>query len=404
LTQEWSRPDGLTKTDYYFDVMQGAVAHDGTAVVAFVRGNDIPVKARVRSAATGEWGHPDVIVRRSALTVLTAASDGGSVAAVWLDELNSRLMIRRHGPDGWGRAHGLDVTSADELVDIDMNARGDVAVAMRRYPDGVLAAVSPIGGPWRKGDLLDGSATYFPRRALIDDDGSATVVVEEQNSEGTGTAAVVVGHLGASGQWATTRLTPPDGFLMTAITAETGPGGTIAIPWVEYEHDSVIGRLVIEVAGPGEPFSRRVLAATDDRDCPYYRRCAEIDFARGDRLAVAWSTDGKGSGVRAAERAADGTWSPTARIPIDDPHSQVIHTSLSDDGSIVIEGYADFASCSALTSCVSVGLPKRWAPLPSRAYSWLAAGPAGSASLLYGEKLCEGRCFGRPYWTELPPA
>ena len=395
----WSGPKGLTKTDYYFERMQGAVANDGTAVVAFSKGNDREVYTRVRSGATRTWGERELLTRSANGPPLTATRDG-AVAAVWIDEdlthPLTQLMIRRYGPDGWGAARGVPVEGpSTSVVDVDMNARGDVAVVLQLVDDSVGVAVAPVRGPWKVEPLVSKGVRYQAARVLLSDEGQLTVV-ETDSPSGPLPDAIDVARLDGAGAWTTTELGPPDKIRVSDVAAEVGPLGTVAVLWTESNGAS---QVVLQVADPGGMFGpRRVLAGSDQRDCFYPDSCADVGFAPGDRLVVAWSIGGPGAGVLVADRSSDGAWSDPVAVPLEEPASEVVDLAVNQDGSFVIKALSEFASCPTLTTCTSVGAPDPW-PIWYHQYGWVAAGPGGSVNLLYGERLCQGRCFGRPYWS-----
>lgn len=395
----WSRPERLTQTDYYFEAVDGAIASDGTAVVVVNKGQKPDVYAKVRSGGAGEWSKRELITLTLDSAPLVGAQDGGVVAVVWLDrssaQLATHLVIRRYDANGWGAARQLVVPRSTRLVDMDMDARGDVAV-ITAQESGLVAAISPVQGQWTVEPPLTDAGSLRPTRVLFSNDRQLSIVATEYRDGED--HAIVVARLNPGGVWATTRLAPPDDSRVSDVAAEVGPEGTIALLWTESDFDEGWSRDVLQVAAPDGTFgARRVLAGSDKRDCWYPTRCADVAFGAADRLMVAWSTGGAGSGVLAADRSADGTWSDPVSVPLATPASGVLDVGVNPDGSAVIEAFTEFASCPTLTTCASVGAPARWPP--ALRYSWLAAGPGGSAYALYGERLCSGRCYGRPYWS-----
>lgn len=270
----------------------------------------------VTASYDGRWSDPEPLSTSGAATSTpqVALNDDGVGVAVWTEqaagddglESSPPVVARIRAADGsWSRREPLDGFAYVE--DVQVNARGDVAV--HGYPDDGprRIAVHPAGGAWSVSDL----AWYDAVSIALDEDG--------------GVHAALTGTERGGGGAVSTQYLPPGGEWTAPEPVETGPTATEAARILALPGGGEV--LVVGTVSPSweSTFDTQAYWATalqvlrrDSRDEPFEE---------------AWTTDGATDATAAARddvvelawlQLADGTEVEGAEGPVTAPTRKVL--------------------------------------------------------------------------------
>lgn len=278
---------------------------DGVVLLAVQTTDDGANGPVVTASYDGAWSAPEPLSKPGAraLAPLVALNDDGVGAALWTEtapgddglEASPPVVARVRQADGsWSPSEELDGMTYVE--DVQVNARGDVAVY--GYPDDGprRIAVHPAGGAWSYSDL----EWYGAVSIALDEDGGVHAALTSTERGGGG--AVRTQFLPAGGEWTAQEpvetqpaATEPVRILVLPGGGEVLVVGAVSPTWQSTFDTQLYWSTALQVLrrdSRDEPFAE---AWTKDGAT---RAKAEV---RGDTVEVAWLQEADGKQVDGAE-------------------------------------------------------------------------------------------------------
>ncbi|NYI43075.1 hypothetical protein BJ993_000155 [Nocardioides aromaticivorans] len=281
-------------------------AGGGLALLA-VQTSDEGVTGPVVTASydDGRWSAPEPLstLGAQASPPHAALNDDGAGAAVWTEqeagddglEASPPVVARVRGADGaWSRREVLDGFAYVE--DVQVNARGDVAVY--GYPDDGprRVALHPAGGRWSYSDL----EWYDAVSIALDEDGGVHAALT--GTERGGGGAVRTQYLPPGGEWTAPEPVETDPAATEAARIVVLPGGgevlvvgTISPNWQSTLDTQLYWATALQVL------------ARDSRDVPFEETWEKDGATRaqatvhGNSVEIAWLQEADGKEADGAE-------------------------------------------------------------------------------------------------------
>jgi hypothetical protein len=386
----------------------GAIAADGTAVLAFVGANGI--EAGVRAPGASDFGAPEPIAPpappggaiRNLLVVQVPGAETVALWSVAAPGIPERIEWSARLPDGaFGAVHevpraGLPADASTDMMSASAGANGDLVLALATEgtePDGrfglrVYGTVRPAGGEFGNPVALSALGSLSPAVA-VGPDGDAVVAWLEGGSTRPG--AIRASRRAPGGAFAaptTLDRTTGPGLAQPFVTAGTG-GETVAM-WYRRVRSTKRVYFAVRPAG-ADRFGRRGTLGTAPT-----RRYALAGGPSGDVAAV-WDDAGPVLTVR--RRAAGHGFAAPVRLS-HQPAVRTIAGSVTGDGTLIAAWQNAFASNRTDLSVAGQApsgrrteLVRLQPPAASFANFSLATGAAGNASAAW-------TLFGRaPRWS-----
>ncbi|HVK29712.1 MAG TPA: hypothetical protein VM575_15335 [Nocardioides sp.] len=278
---------------------------DGLVLLAVRTGDEGANAGIVTATYDGAWSAPEPLSKPGAraLAPLVALNDDGVGAALWTEtapgddglEASPPVVARVRQADGsWSPSEELEGMTYVE--DVQVNARGDVAVY--GYPDDGprRVAVHPAGGRWSTSDL----EWYGAVSIALDEDGGVHAALTSTERGGGG--AVITRYLPAGGEWTGPEpvetdpaATEPARILVLPGGGEVLVVGTVSPTWQSTFDTQSYWSTALQVL-------RR-----DSRDEPFAEAWTKDGatraqaVVRGGEVEVAWLQEADGTQIGGAE-------------------------------------------------------------------------------------------------------
>lgn len=280
-------------------------AGDGLALLAVRTGEDGAGAGIVSAAYDGAWSSPQPLSTPGARTStpLTALNDDGVGAAVWTEqeagedglESSPPVVARVRQSDGsWSQRQVLEGFAYVE--DVQVNARGDVAVHGYPAEGPRRIALHPAGGAWSYADLQ----WYDAVSIALDEDGGVHAATTLTGRGGGGDVGTQ--YLPPGGRWTARELvetdpaaTEPARILVLPDGAEVLVVGTISPRWQSTFDTQIYWATALQVLrrdSRGEPFEE-----TWSKDGATKAQAR----VRGGAVEIAWLQEADGEEVDGAE-------------------------------------------------------------------------------------------------------
>lgn len=334
---------------------------DGLALLA-VRTDDEGTNAGIVTASyDGTWSEPEPLSARGTRTStpLAAFNDQGVGAALWTETApgddgldgSPPIVARVRQADGsWSPREELNGITYVE--DVEVNARGDIAVY--GYPDDGprRIALHPAGGAWSVSDL----EWYGAVSIALDEDGGVHAALTSTERGGGG--AVSTQYLPAGGEWTAPEpvetdpaATEPVQMLVLPDGGEVLAVGTVSPQWMSTFDTQYYWSTALQVL-------RR-----DSRDEPFVEAWTKDGATRsqarvhGDVVEIAWLQEADGTEIDGAEGPVTVPTKEVLTVSVLGEREEVLAETAVERAGDDTHGTIEFASGSGCAARAYVWRP-----------------------------------------------